>query len=131
MLVRLSKRVCIQGKGIKTLIVDCFRELEMPIAPFVGMHVWLDEDDDPTTINGVCYETARGGIIWASIGCLVYDGSEDGHDPEGANSQMEFETEGWEVEIIDSDRKSRSSIWFIGFDDNTHILQEMYRKIKS
>jgi hypothetical protein len=43
----------------------------MPIAPFVGMRIFI-EWEEPYVIQGVCYDSDHD-ILWASVGVNDYD----------------------------------------------------------
>ena len=114
MIVRVSKRV-VCGKHY----ASCYKEIDFPIAPFIGMAVGVDdvgdESDphltDPYEITGVYYDPKHD-ILWASIGYSIYDKNEFSPDQEedeaGALSQFQYETVGWTIEI------KEHTVWVVG-----------------
>lgn len=129
MLVRISKRVVIKGEAIETLIADCYKEIDLPIAPFVGMSIWIEEGQDPDDITGVCYDPNEG-ILWASIGYSVYDGNEFDNDAQAAQSQFLYETEGWHTEEQKPNQVHRSSVWWCMGEPSLQSIENKLCKIE-
>ena len=130
MIVRVSKRV-VCGKHH----ASCYKEIDFPIAPFIGMAVGVDDVGDqsdphltdPHEITGVYYDPKHD-ILWASIGLTIYeegDFSPDREDDDGSLGQFQYETAGWTIE------SRRGEVWVVGPEMTTQALGNQLRMIEN